>query len=130
MRRHEVALHVEILGWLFIASHIIFLLIGGFIFMLLTSVGVITGDPQALPILSLVGSFVGGLLGVLALPGILAGYGLLRRRSWGRMLALIVGILNLANLPLGTALGGYTLYVLLQEQAQALFDQSTVAAVQ
>lgn len=121
MQRREIELHVGILGWLFIASHLIFLIIGGFVFTLLTSIGVLAGDPQALPILSLVGSMVGGLLTLLALPGIVAGYGLLTRRRWGRMLAIVVGILNLANVPLGTALGGYTLYVLLQEQVDELF---------
>ncbi len=121
MQRREIELHVGILGWLFIASHLIFLIIGGFVFTLLTSIGVLAGDPQALPILSLVGSMVGGLLTLLALPGIVAGYGLLTRRRWGRMLAIVVGILNLANVPLGTALGCYTLYVLLQEQVDELF---------
>jgi hypothetical protein len=130
MQRRELELHVGILGWLFIASHLIFLLIGGFIFTLLTSVGVLAGDPEALPILSLVGSMVGGLLALLALPGIAAGYGLLARRRWGRMLALVVGILNLVNVPLGTALGAYTLYILLQEQADGLFGAPQVAVAQ
>jgi hypothetical protein len=130
MQRREIELHVGILGWLFIASHLIFLILGGFIFTLLTSVGVLAGDPQALPILSLVGTMVGGLLAVLALPGIVAGYGLLTRRRWGRMLAIVVGILNLANVPLGTALGAYTLYVLLQEQADELFGPPAVALPQ
>jgi hypothetical protein len=130
MQRREIELHVGILGWLFIASHLVFLILGGFIFTLLTSVGVLAGDAEALPILSLVGSMVGGLLALLALPGIVAGYGLLVRRRWGRMLAIVVGILNLANVPLGTALGAYTLYVLLQERAEGLFGPPAVALPQ
>jgi hypothetical protein len=127
MERREIELHVGVLGWLFIASHLIFLVLGGFIFTLLTSVGVLAADPEALPILSLVGSMVGGLLALLALPGIVAGYGLLVRRRWGRLLALVVGILNLVNVPLGTALGAYTLYILLQPQADELFGPPPVA---
>jgi hypothetical protein len=46
------------------------------------------------------------------------------------MLAIVVGILNLANVPLGTALGAYTLYVLLQEQADGLFGLPPVAVTQ
>jgi hypothetical protein len=130
MQGREVELHVSILGWLFVASHILFLGIGAFIFTLLTSVGVIAGDPEALPILSLIGSFVGGLLAVLALPGILAGYGLLRRRNWGRMLALVIGMLNLFNVPIGTVLGAYALWVLLQEQAESLFAPPPMASIQ
>jgi hypothetical protein len=41
-----------------------------------------------------------------------AGYGLLNRRPWGRIVAIIAAILALIKFPLGTALGIYTLWVL------------------
>ena len=40
------------------------------------------------------------------------GFSLLRRKPWGRTLAIILGILVLIRIPLGTALGIYTLWVL------------------
>jgi hypothetical protein len=40
------------------------------------------------------------------------GFSLLRRKPWGRTLAIILGILVLIRIPLGTALGIYTLSVL------------------
>jgi hypothetical protein len=40
------------------------------------------------------------------------GFGLLNRRPWGRVLAIIAAILALLKFPLGTALGIYTLWVL------------------
>ena len=43
---------------------------------------------------------------------LLTGYALLTRQPWGRIFAIIFGILALINLPLGTALGIYTLWVL------------------
>ena len=43
---------------------------------------------------------------------LLAGYALLTRRPWGRVLAIIAGVLALLKIPLGTALGIYTLWVL------------------
>jgi zinc-ribbon domain len=43
---------------------------------------------------------------------LIAGYGLLNRRPWGRVLAIIAGVLALIKFPLGTALGIYTLWVL------------------
>jgi len=61
------------------------------------------------------------LLVVLGLPGILAGYGLLKRRSWARGLAVALGVLNLFNVPLGTVIGAYTLFVLLQDDAAEAF---------
>jgi hypothetical protein len=41
-----------------------------------------------------------------------AGFGLLNRRPWGRIVAIIAAVLALLKFPLGTALGIYTLWVL------------------
>jgi hypothetical protein len=43
---------------------------------------------------------------------LIAGYGLLQRRPWGRVVAIIAAILALIKIPFGTALGIYTLWVL------------------
>ncbi|MGA7156036.1 MAG: hypothetical protein WBY53_04275 [Acidobacteriaceae bacterium] len=43
---------------------------------------------------------------------VLTGYALLTRQPWGRVLGIIFGILALVHIPLGTALGIYTLWVL------------------
>jgi hypothetical protein len=43
---------------------------------------------------------------------LVAGYGLLNRRPWGRIVAIIAAVLALIKFPLGTALGIYTLWVL------------------
>ena len=43
---------------------------------------------------------------------LLTGYALLTRQPWGRVLAIVFGIFALIHLPLGTALGVYTLWVL------------------
>jgi zinc-ribbon domain len=43
---------------------------------------------------------------------LLTGYALLTRQPWGRVLGIVFGILALIHLPLGTALGIYTLWVL------------------
>jgi hypothetical protein len=43
---------------------------------------------------------------------LLTGYALLTRQPWGRVLAIVFGVLALIHLPLGTALGIYTLWVL------------------
>jgi hypothetical protein len=45
--------------------------------------------------------------------GLTAGLALLGGQQSGRRLALIAGFLSLSNIPLGTALGVYTLVVLL-----------------
>ncbi len=55
--------------------------------------------------------------------GIVAGVGLLQRADWSRMLAVVVGCISLINVPFGTALGIYTLWVLLSPNAELEFRQ-------
>ena len=120
--------HVTIVGWLHIVGNALLLLLGCFVFAFLLSIGVISDDTVALPVLGITGAVLGALLVVLAIPGILAGYGLLRRRGWGRILAMVIGFLGLANFPIGTAIGIYTFWVLLQEAATEYFASSLASA--
>ena len=53
---------------------------------------------------------------------ILVGIPLRRRRPWARLLALMLGSVDLLLLPYGTALGVYTLWALLHEQGKRLFQ--------
>ena len=59
-------------------------------------------------------------------PGIaadfVAGLGLLQYRSWARILAIILGIVNLILFPIGTAVGIYTLIIMFNEETKALFN--------
>ena len=52
---------------------------------------------------------------------IVVGFPLRRRRPWGRIMALILGSVDLVLLPYGTALGIYALWILLNERGKRLF---------
>lgn len=117
----EINQHVRILGWLNVGLSLFMLVIGAFVFLVVAGAGALSGDADAFVITSLVGTIVGGFMLVMALPGLLAGYGLLKRKQWGRILALVIGILNLVNFPFGTAVGVYTLWVLLPQDATDYF---------
>jgi tetrahydromethanopterin S-methyltransferase subunit D len=121
MNQRDLQQHVTILGWLYLVSHAIFLVIGAFVFLLLVGIAPVTGDPEPMWILTLVGTSVGLLMAALGLPGLLAGYGLLTRKPWARVLAIVVGILSLINFPVGTAIGIYTVWVLTQSTATEYF---------
>ncbi len=54
-----------------------------------------------------------GIFMVGGVVGLVAGWGLLERQSWARTLVIVLGFLNLFDMPFGTALGVYTLWVLL-----------------
>jgi hypothetical protein len=122
LSEREVEQHATILGWLHIASNALILLCGCFVFVLLVGIGTITEDPVAFSVLGVTGATVGALLVVLALPGIVAGVGLLQRKGWGRILAMVVGFLGLVNFPIGTAIGLYTFWALLQTAAADVFE--------
>lgn len=115
--------HVTLLGWLYIAGNLLLLMVGGVTFLLLSGIGLAVGEREVFGILTIVGIFVAGLMLLLALPGIVAGVGLLRRRNWGRILALLVAFFSLANVPIGTIIGLYAFWVLLQDAAPAFFGQ-------
>jgi len=58
----------------------------------------------------------GGSLTILAAGGVCVGLGLIQRRAWARITAIILGGLALFHPPFGTALGTYTLWVLLADK--------------
>jgi len=113
--------HIRILGWCFIVYSAIIVLVGMGIGSIVMFGGALSGDHEAIIITSAVGSAIACFLIVISLPGMLAGIGLLKLRPWGRIVAIIVGVLHILSFPLGTALGVYTLWVLLNVETEALF---------
>ena len=55
---------------------------------------------------------------------IAVGVPLRQRKPWARLVALMLGGVDLLLLPYGTALGVYTLWVLLNEEGKSLFVHS------
>jgi zinc ribbon protein len=66
---------------------------------------------------------VGALLGIFGVLHLLLAWGLFERAPWARMLGLVIGFLALLRFPLGTALGIYTLWVLLPEESAREYDR-------
>jgi hypothetical protein len=62
---------------------------------------------------------------VLGVVGLAAGWGLWQREPWARIVALILGVIALIHFPVGTALGIYTLWVLLPNDAAAEYARAT-----
>ena len=101
-------------------------LIGSLVLHNLVRGGVFAEAPPFLP--QLLGSLVPVIATVsilLGLGAILAGYGVLARQSWGRILTIVLGVLALIKIPFGTALGIYTLWVLAPGASGAEWDALT-----
>lgn len=128
--------HVKIVGWLavvvsafsyFVALFFLLLLAFPVTAINLGFVGtVVLIDAELLSVRGMPVGHGGGLLLcsfflVLALSGIVAGWGLLRFKNWARILAIVLAILSLPNVPFGTAFGIYALVVLFNKRAGQLF---------
>ena len=59
-----------------------------------------------------------GIIVLQAVLAFVAAWGLLERQSWGRMVGIIAAVLSLLQIPFGTALGIYTLWVLLPASSE------------
>src|SRR5262245_17170807 len=59
---------------------------------------------------------------------VVVGVPLRRRHPWARLVALMLGSVDLLLLPYGTALGVYALWVLLNEKSKALFQPMAKSA--
>ncbi len=71
-----------------------------------------------LGIIAVVGTIV---LLVIALPGLIAGIGLLSYQPWARIVMIVICVIELPGVPFHTALGVYGLWVLLSNEGTALF---------
>jgi hypothetical protein len=81
----------------------------------------VEGDALPLSILAIVGGVVSAFVLVLSVPGIVGGIGLLRYKTWARYLVMILAALGLVNIPVGTIVGAYTIWVLVQDKTAQLF---------
>jgi hypothetical protein len=101
--------------------------LGIFVFVVLVGAGIISQDPEALTITSIVGIAAGFFLILTSIPEVIGGFGLLKRRPWARVLVLIIAVLDLFMIPIGTIIGIYELWVLLNEDTAKLFKASAKA---
>ncbi|NOY23252.1 MAG: hypothetical protein GXO70_07060 [Acidobacteria bacterium] len=114
--------HVKVVAILHLVFSGMMLLMGLMVAILVVSGGLISGDKTAIAITSGLGFFFAVLFVCLSVPAILGAIGTLKLKNWGRILLIIVGILNLPGFPVGTALGAYTLWVLFQKETELLFS--------
>jgi hypothetical protein len=87
------------------------------------------GAPPEMPVSFLVALFdtLGIVILAKALVGFYAGWGLMRCEPWARVLLLVLAFISLINVPFGTAIGVYTLWVLLPGPSQQEYDTLVAA---
>jgi hypothetical protein len=80
----------------------------------------------AIPVIGIAGTALAMFLSVFAIPGLVTGYGLLQRKPWARIVGIVLSAISLINIPFGTAIGIYGLWVLLNKETELLFDDLPV----
>ena len=73
------------------------------------------------------GTFFGLFLfffAAMAIPSLIAGYGLLKRKSWAKAWGIVAGVLAAMQFPIGTCVCVYTMWFLLGEQGKWLYDRT------
>ena len=136
-RLNRVAEHSKLLGILWMVYSVLFILGGFLIFvvgnailtMVIRQAGVGAGTEMPPPeLFHLVFTILGMFLLIKGGLGFFAGWGLLQHASWARILALVLGFLALLSIPFGTALGIYTIWVLLSADADKQYTALAQAA--
>jgi hypothetical protein len=117
--------HVTVVAALQIGFNVLKIFIAAVVFVIMMAGGLISGDAEAMAIITVVGLAVSGFLVLTALPGIVGGIGLLKGKNWARVLVIFLAVLDLIDFPIGTAIGGYTLWVLLNKESAELFESGS-----
>ena len=126
-RTKQMEKHITILAWIHILLSGLGILGAMLLFGLMIIGGLFSGSGEDFVLISIMAIFASSFMLVLSVPGFIAGYGLLNRKSWARGLTVLLGLLHLINFPFGTAVGIYTFYVLFQKDAGDYFYQVQLA---
>ena len=109
------------------ALHIGFSIIGIFgafaLFFILRFAGSFVEDVDvANTVLHFVGIFLPFVILLVSIIGLAGGIGLMGYKKWARILVLIISAVDCLNIPLGTLVGVYSIWALMQDESVKLFS--------
>jgi len=113
--------HLKVLGWLYTASGGLVLLLA-IVFATLFGVAGLAAGASDGALVGGIGLVIAVFIAALAIPSLICGWGLLNYRPWARTLGIVLSVLQLASFPVGTMLGGYGLWVLLNDESRRLLE--------
>ncbi len=123
METNKMKQHVSFVGALHVGFGILGLLGALTVFIIFNfAQGFVVEEPLAEEILSFIGGTLSILIMFFASLGIIGGIGLFSYKPWARILVMIVSAINCLNIPIGTAKGVYSIWVLMQKETMELFE--------
>lgn len=108
--------HINVVAALQIGFAVLGLFIAALFFTFFHLLGDFVDDNDANLVLGIIANVIMVVTVIISIPGILAGIGLFKRKEWARILTLIFSVINLINFPLGTAVGIYSIWALVQPE--------------
>jgi len=114
--------HIRILGVIYIAFGALGILAALLLLVGFTSAGLWSENRETFLISASAVAAVAIYLVLISTLAIIGGEGLLRRRSWARVLVIVLACLYLPHFPLGTAVGIYALWALTRHAARLAFS--------
>ena len=125
METRNMKQHITFVGAIHIGFGILGLLGALTVFIIFNFAGgVVETEPLANEILQFLGGTISLIIMFFASLGIVGGIGLFSYKPWARILVMIVSAVNCLNIPIGTAKGVYSIWVLMQKETMELFDLS------
>ncbi len=108
------------------AFQLLMLLFMAAMFWMIFSVPIGPGDPGPPP------AFLGFMIAFLTIfqmffiiPSLVAGYALLKRKSWARMTSIVAGVIAAMSVPFGTAACIYSLWFFLGDNWKDIYPESS-----
>jgi hypothetical protein len=81
------------------------------------------GQPGApLALFGIMALFFGIFYIAFAMPSVIAGYGLLKKKSWARIWSIIAAVVSAMNVPIGTAAAVYALWFFFGDQWKEVYE--------
>jgi hypothetical protein len=123
-----MATHLKVTAVLFMVMGGVLICLALFMSLVFSVLGGVigaSGDEDAglaVAILGLSGVALTITLLALAVPYIVCGWGLWKRRGWARILGIVLAALALTKFPIGTAFGVYALIILFKRETEKLFS--------
>jgi hypothetical protein len=122
-----VSRHLKIVGWMYFGVGAAMLAVGAIgaaVYGGMLLLGHPQGDAAAVPVIGLI---LMSIIVVMSIPLVTVGRALLRLDPWGQSMGTVVSALCLLFFPVGTVIGAYALWVLLQPGTGRLLARRTAA---
>ena len=116
--------HNRYVAYALFANAGFYLLIMGFMAVMLFLMSSLPGDGDRRPPIAVFGimfGFMAVLYAMFAMPSVIAGYGLLKKKHWARTASIIAGVIAGMNFPIGTGACVYALWFFFSDNWKEIY---------